>query len=203
MKKFETSVPFDPGYSKLSFSFIENISFLTQDYNQSKSPHQKKFKLNQLEPKILDLINKSAAFYLGCMLWGGTIMAYFKNNPKEITGNHTNKLDETQKKELDCADEVKFMLEYINFFDRDCKYFLNKPAKVSDLVIKILNSYIEFAKINNNFIDITKTDEIKLPQTLSHFEKLTKEQLENLCDKIMESINLGKIENLLELGFYN
>ena len=203
MKKFEASVPFDPGYSSLSFSFIENISFLTQDYSQSKTPHQKKFKLVQLEPKILELINKSAAFYLGCMLWGGTIKAYFKDSPKEITGNHTNKLDEEQKKELDCADEVKFMLEYINFFDRDCKYFLNKPAKISDSVIKILNGYVEFAQINNNFINITKTDEIKLPQSLSHFEKLTKEQLENLYDKIMEAINSGKIEKLLDIGFYN
>lgn len=201
MENFEKGVPFDPGYSPLSFSFIENIAFTTRDYNQMKIVHQKKFKLSQLMPVVLDLINKSAAFYLGCMLWGGFIKYKFKSDPKEITGNHTKKLTKEAAQQLDCAEEPKFILAYIENLDKDCKYFLKKPAGISPLIIEILNSYIEFAKINNNFLDADKTNDIKLPNVMSHFENLTESQLDDLYEKIKAAIDSGKIEQLLELGF--
>ena len=202
MKNFETTVPFDPGYSPLSFSFIENISYITQEYNQIKAIHQKKFKLSQLEPKILELINKSTAFYLGCLLWGGFLHCRFKDSPKEISGNHTLKLDSEEAKNLDCAEETKFTLKYIESFDKDCKYFLKRGAKVSDLIIEILKNYNEFTELNNNFINVRKTSDIKIPKSFSHFDKLTNEQLDELHSKIIDVINSGKIEGLLDIGFY-
>lgn len=200
--EFEKGVPFDPGYSPLSFSFIENIAYITGDYNQLKALHQKKFKLSQLEPSILDLINKSTAFYLGCMLWGGFLASRFKDSPKEIFGNHTLKLSDEAKKTLDCAEETKFTQQYIASFDKDCKYYLKKPAKISALVKEILENYNEFAKINNNFISVKKTSDIKLPKALAHFDKLSNAQLDTLREKIQEVIASGKIEGLLEIGFY-
>lgn len=202
MNNAEVGIPFDPGYSPLSFSFAENIMFLTMDFSQMKAIHQKKFKLSQIMPGILDSINKSTAFYLGCMLWGGFINSRYKNSPKEITGNHTNKLSADEKNKLDCAEEAKFILQYIQSLHRDSKYFLNKPANVPNFVIEILNSYIEFAQINENFINVNRTDDIKLPKALSHFDKLSETQLDSLRDKIMEVIKSGKIEHLLDLGFY-
>lgn len=202
VENFDKTVPFDPGYSPLSFSFMENIAYVTGDYNQLKAIHQKKFKLSQLEPAIIDLINKNAAFYLGCMLWGGFLSSRFKDSPKEITGNHTLKLSDEAKKTLDCAEETKFSLQYIEFFDKDCKYYLKKPAKVSDFVKEILNNYNEFAQINNNFINVKMTSDIKLPKALAHFSKLTNEQLDELRTKIKEVIDSGKIEKLLDIGFY-
>lgn len=199
---FHKTVPFDPGYSPLSFSFMENIAYVTGDYNQLKAMHQKKFKLSQLEPAILDLISKNASFYLGCMLWGGFLSSRFKDAPKEISGNHTLKLSDEAKASLDCADEAKFSLQYIEFFDKDCKYYLKKPAKVSDFVKEILNNYIEFAQINDNFINVTKTSDIKLPKAFSHFDKLTSKQLDELREKIKEVIAAGKIEKLLDIGVY-
>ncbi|MFA7658480.1 MAG: hypothetical protein WCY19_03510 [Candidatus Gastranaerophilaceae bacterium] len=202
MKKFNKTVPFDPGYSKTSFSFAEQISCLTGAYNKTKAPHQKKFQLNRLEPLILDLINKSVAFYLGCMLWGGFIHERFKREPKEILGNSTKNLSEKELQEIDCSAEAKFIFQYIESFDRDCKYFLKKPANISAFIPEILRSYVEFANINKNFVNINKTDEIKLPGVLSHFGTLTNNQLDALCEKIYEIIDSGKIETLLELGFY-
>lgn len=202
MNKFDKNVPFDPGYSKLSFSFLDHISYLTASYNQLKAVHQKKFQLSRLEPAIVDLINKSSAFYLGCMLWGGFLNSRFKNEPKEITGNNTIGLSENELQELDCASEAKFILQYIDVFDKDCKYFLKKPAKVQPFIKEILESYIEFANSNNSFINVKKTDDIKLPEALSHFKDLTTEQLDVLCEKIYSIIDSGKIENLFEIGFY-
>jgi len=202
MERFKDNVPFDPGYTVISFSFIENISYLTQDYETSKAPHQRKFKLSQLEPKILELIIKSTAFYLGCMLWGGFIHCKFKNEPKEITGNHTQKLSEEEKKALNCAEETEFTLKYIEKFDRDLKYFLKKSANLPAILNKILKSYKEFAELNQNFVNISKTSDIKLPKVLEHFKDLTDGQLDELYSKIMEAIDSRKIEKLLEVGFF-
>jgi len=202
MDKFEKGVPFDPGYSQYSFSFFENITYVTQEYSQLKANHQKKFKLSLIEPTIIDLIKKCTAFYLGCILWGGFIHYRFKDNPKEITGNNTKDLTEEELKEIDCAVETKFMLKYIEQFDRDCKYFLRKPARVPVSIIEILKNYNEFVELNNNFANVNQTSDLKLPQELNHFECLPNKQLDDLYTLISRIIESGKIEDLLEIGFY-
>lgn len=202
MKNFEKAVPFDPGFSQISFSFTGNIQSAIQSFGELKANHQKKFWLTQFEPKIADFINKTTAFYLGCILWGGFIHERFKDNPKEISGNTTTPLSEQELKELDCATEVKAVLDYIQMFNRDCKYFLNRPAKISGVIVEILNSYVEFAQINNNFININETNDVKLPKIIEHFKNLSNEQLDLLCEKIYKVIDSQKIEDLLEIGFY-
>lgn len=201
-KEFENEVPYDPGYSKISFSFIENIDYILTGYNELKVLHQKKFRLSQLEPTILELITKSTSFYLGCLLWGGFTHYRFKNDPKVYSGNNIVKLSEEAKKELDCATETKFTLEYIKLFDRDCKYLLKRSAKVPPFIIEILETYNEFAEINNNFINVVSTADIKIPKALEHFKNLSENQLDELCAKIYAAIESKKIENLLEIGFY-
>lgn len=202
MKKFDKSVPFDPGFSQISFSFIENIKSADEDFISLKANHQKKFWLTKFEPTLIEFINKSAAFYLGCILWGGFIHYRFKDDPKEISGNDTAGLGEKELEELDFSLEVRAILKYLQSFDRDCKYFLKKPSKVSPLIKEILESYIEFVSINDNFINIKRTDDVKIPQSIEHFKNLSTQQLDNLCEKIYSAIDSGKIENLLELGFY-
>ena len=199
MNNFDKSVPFDPGYSRISFSFLEQISYITANYQQLKATHQKKFWLAKLEPSIIESIDKSSAFYLGCMLWGGFIHSRFKDSPKEILGNNINKMSESELQDFDCAVEVKAILEYIESFNRDCKYFFQRPAKISPVIKEILENYIEFAQINNNFIGITNTSDIKLPKALDYFKNLSNEQLDALCDKIYAAIDLGKIEKLLDI----
>lgn len=202
MQTFDKTVPFDPGFSAISFSFIENIRMANQEYDNLKANHQKKFWLMKVEPTIIDFINKTSAFYLGCMLWGSFIHYRFKDEPKEISGNNTVNLNKQEIEELDCATEVKAVLEYIDKLNKDCKYFLNRPAKISDFVFEVLNNYIEFANINNNFINVVNTKDVKPTERFKHFENLSKKELDELCNKIYETIKSNKIENLLELKFY-
>lgn len=202
MENFDKTVPFDPGFSGISFSFIGNIETAKQDYNSLKANHQKKFWLMKFEPIITEFISKSSAFYLGCILWGGFLHYRFKNSPKEISGNNTFAMSTEELKNLDCAIEAKAVLQYIESFNRDCKYFLNRKAKIPDFISEILNSYIEFAQINNNFININNTKDIKVVKAAEHFKDLSDEQLDNLCKNIYKTIESSKIENLLELGFY-
>lgn len=199
MQKFSTAVPFDPGYSSISFHFLDDIDALIQDYTKFKSNHQKKFWLATGETKILDLIEKSTAFYLGCLLWGSFINLRFKDAPKPVEGSNIPNMSEEEFKEFDCAYEVNVILECIKFLDRDCKYFLNRPLKVKPIIVEILNEYADFAKINNNFRDIKITDDVKLPKFSQRFAKYSNSQLDELCDGIYSVIKNGKIEKLYEL----
>ena len=201
MSNFEKSVPFDPGYSKISFSFLSNVDYVMGSYYQLKTVHQKKFKLSQIENSIVELINRSTAFYLGCQLWGGFLNARFKDSPKEITGNHTTALEGQELEELDCTTETNLILEFIQNFDKDCKYYLKKPSKITPFIIEILKSYNEFAELNKQFVGVYKTNDIKLPTALAHFKDLTNEQLDNLHEQILKNIESGKLDGLLEIGF--
>lgn len=202
MHKFGKTIPFDPGFSNISFSFIENIQVANQEFNKLKANHQKKFWLTKFEPLIIDFINNNAAFYLGCILWGAFIYYRFKENPKEISGNATKELNEKELQELDCAKEVKATIEYMKIFDRDCKYFLNRSANIPQLTKEILENYIEFAQLNDNFKNTFKTNDVKLPKAVEHFEHLSIEQLDELYKEIYNAINSNKIETLLKIGFY-
>lgn len=201
MNNFDKTVPFDPGFSKISYSFIGNIQAATQEYNHLKAPHQKKFWLTKFENTLIDFINKSSAFYLGCIIWGSFIHYRFKNNPKKISGSNTDGLSKEELKDFDCAVEAKAMLEYIDSFNRDCKYFLKRPSRISKSIVEILTNYIEFAKINNNFIGIKTTADVKIPAAFKHFEKLAEKELDGICEKIYATIKEEKIEKLLELRY--
>ncbi len=202
MKDFEKAIPFDPGFSKISFSFVENVQLLENDWEKLKVNHQKKFWLIKFEPTIIDFINNSSCFYLGCILWGGLIKSRFKSEPKEIFGNTTDTLSEEELKDLDCAAESKLILQYIEKINRDYKFFLKRQSKISGIILEILNSYVEFAQINNNFVGIKYTSDINLPKSMEHFEKLSVEQLDSLSEKIFTSINTNQIQDLLKIGFY-
>lgn len=201
MKKFENSVPFDPGFSTISFSFIGNIQPILVEYSKLKANHQKKFWLVKNELAVVDFISNSTAFYLGCMLWGAFIHYRFKNNPKLIDGNNTVGLSEEDLQDFDCAYEAKVILEFIKTFNRDCKYFLGRSSKVAENINEILEDYIVFAKINNNFVGIKKTDEIKIPEKFQKIEKLADEQLEKLCEDIYSCVSSVKINDLYKIKF--
>lgn len=203
MRNFDYYVPFDPGFEPMTFSFVERIKHTQNCYAQLKNNFQKKLWLPQAEIQVLKLINLSTAFHLGCMLWGGFIHYRFKENPKKISGNNTAGLSEQELLELDCAIEAKAILKYIENFDRDCKYFLKRPMQVSPLIKEILENYIEFAEANGNFINVNKTDEVKLPKALEHFKNLSDEKLDDLCEKIYSTIESEQIQDLLDIGFYN
>ncbi len=197
MQDFTNSVPFDPGYSKMSFSFLGDIDVLVDEYSKLKANHQKKFWLVKNEPSIITFIEKCTAFYCGCLLWGSFIHYRFLDESKKIEGNNTDKMSKDELQDYDSAYEVKAIIDYINFLDRDFKYFVKRSFKISEQIKNILKNYVEFASLNNNFVGIVETSQIKIPKTYEKISKYKKEQLDELCEKIFEVINSLKIEKLL------
>lgn len=208
MIDFQNGVPFDPGYSPFSCSFIYNIEPIIEEISKYKAVNQKKFKMTTFEPVIYGLINRCSAFYLGCLLWGAFLSSKYKDDPKIIINNpvlagdisgSSDFADET----LNFGHEAIYMINFIKLWDKNYKHFLKKPFKVADQIIKILESYNEFVLLNNNFMDMRYTSDIKLSPSFDHFKELNQKQLDKLCDLIFDVINKKNIEELLKTGFYN
>ncbi|OGI05141.1 MAG: hypothetical protein A2104_07435 [Candidatus Melainabacteria bacterium GWF2_32_7] len=202
MNQFASGVPFDPGYSQYTIYFPEAILPFVEELAQIKAPHQKKFKLSLSESGIHQLINNCAGFYLGCILWGAFIHHKFKDSPKEVIDNPADDLTEEELKSRDYTEEINFMLEFFKQIDRDYKYFCKKPFKVDEQVINIFNAYNEFVVINDNFLNIKLTSDIKLPKAVEHFDKLDQEKLDTLYKYISDVVDSGNLEDLLKIGFY-
>lgn len=202
MPNFDKTVPFDPGYSDIAFSFPMHMDYVLGQYRKVKNNNQKKFMLMQLEKQIIDVIEKATSFYLGCILWGGYISFRFKDTPKEIEGNRTSEYIENSEGEWDSAAEVKYIKKFISSFERDCQYLLKRKSKLSENIMPILDSYEEFVDLNGNFVETKSTSDVKVPKVVEHFSNYNEQKLDVLCDLIYKVIENKKIEALLEIGFY-
>ena len=92
-------------------------------------------------------------------------------------------------------EEINYLRDFVKRFDRDAKYYLGKSFKVDENKLKILDLYEEFIDANGGFKDIDTTDKIQLVGKLG---ELTKEQIDEIENKIQKVINEDKLEELLE-----
>lgn len=185
-----TNALFDPGFSKLLLSsFSYNIELLYIDLNRVKNFGQKKTQFILTFQKGKSLFDVYLGFYLGCMLWGACLKSM---GSEKIEGNPF--IDREYKRE-DSLEEINYMKDFVKRFDRDSKYYLGKPFKVDENKLKILDLYEEFIDANGGFVNVDTTDKIKLVGKLND---LTKEQIDEIENKIYEVINANKLEDLLE-----
>lgn len=185
------TVAFDPGYGQHLTSFINNIEYMYAEINKFKNLGQKKFKFKTFYPQILTLIEQNTAFYLGCMLWA-TYVTSKKN--ATLTGNHC--LGQEYNEELELI-EVNYMIEFINHFNKDTKYYLNLGYEFPKEKMEILEVYTEFAKLNRGFVDSKTSDDIKLPSVL---KKVNTDGIEKIYNTIMNDvIPKGDFEKLYSL----
>ncbi len=80
-------------------------------------------------------------------------------------------MSEEEFKDFDCAYEVKIIIDCIKFLDRDCKYILKRPFKIKPIITEVLNNYVDFAQINNNFRTTKITSDIKFTKILRQIFK--------------------------------
>lgn len=196
-------VPFDPGYSEFVIGFPNDACKYLDEISLLKQNHQKKFAFANLENQITPVIKNLAAFYLGCILWGSYLFWNYKEAPREIEGNYVLSLSEEEKAKINKDEELEYVLEFLNKFEKASKYYLNRSSKIPSEYAKYFEAYRKFVQLNDNFKSLKYTDEIKLPEETAHFESFSKEKLEELKNKIYEIINSEKLESLLNLGFYS
>lgn len=190
---FSNGVLFDPGYSKYTLPFSQNIDAAYNMILSIKAPHQRKFKFQMVYPQLLKLLEHTISFYLGCLLWATFISKNFKDNPKEILDNHYI----GQKiKEDEMLFEVNYAIGYIEKLKKDCKYYLGKTCNLPDDWMQIMQLYKEFLMVNEFLVDAKSSADIKLPLAI-------KEPSQDDLNKILEQIELvvksGELKELFKV----
>ena len=190
---FSKGVLFDPGYSKYTLPFSQNIDAAYNMILSIKAPHQRKFKFQMVYPQLLKLLEHTISFYLGCLLWATFISKNFKDNPKEILDNHYI----GQKiKEDEMLFEVNYAIGYIEKLKKDCKYYLGKTCNLPDDWMQIMQIYKEFLMVNEFLVEAQSSADIKLPLAI-------KEPSQDDLNKILEQIELvvksGELKELFKV----
>ena len=195
-------VPFDPGYSKFTASFPKEAITHLEEVSKLKQNHQKKFALTNLESQVVPMIRLCASFYLGCVLWGSYLSIKFKDDAREIEGNPVFLLSEEERTKLCYNEEIELITDFINKLEKASVFYLKRSSRLNPELVPYFEIYDKFIRLNDNFINLKSTDEIKIPEEMSHFKKHNSKKLDELKQKIYEIINSEKLEGLLELGLY-
>lgn len=180
---------FDPGFSKCLTSFQLNIEYFYQGLASISNFKQKKYQFSVAYPKLMDMLYKNIGFYVGCMLWGAYLksLGSVKIEEQPFVGQEYDEENSTS--------DVNYILDFIKGFDRDTKYYMNKPFKIEEKYIEILNKYLDFIKQNEGFTKTDTTDKIVL---VGNLEKLEKDEIDKIEEEIQKTINTGKLEKLLD-----
>ena len=185
------NVQFDPGFIQHMSAFEPNIQYVYNSLNSCRNFNQKKMQFKMFYPKIQSLLKNYLGFYLGCILWA----VYIKSlGEKPIAGNLCYGGDFSETETLE---EVDFIKSYIEQLKKDAKYYLGQNFSIDEESIKVLDAYREFLKLNEGFVKVQTTADVKLPTSL----KLVDEAgLKEILVGIEQVIENGKLHELFALS---
>ena len=177
---------FDPGFSPYILAFQGTVNYLYLDINKFKNFSQKKMKFRQYYKKILEVFNNNLGFYVGCLMWA----AYIKTQKEQdILNNHC--LGGRYNEEENTI-ETDYMINFVQLFPKDMKYFLGEGFEFDAGVNELLKAYKEFLTINKGFVNAKKNTDILLP------EGMKTDDVETYKDKIDDAISSKDLSKLLE-----
>ncbi len=184
---FTDGAQFDPGFAQHITVFEPGIKYIYSAFENFKNFGQKKLQFKLYYPKLQSMLTNHIAFYLGCMLWAAYIQTQ-KGKPVLNNLCYGAEYDETETLE-----EVDFMLEFVDKFPKDVKYYLGQNFSLDSASINIIEAYREFLKLNKGFTQAQTTDDIKLPANL-HLR-----DAEAVLNKIESVVETGKLTELYGL----
>lgn len=182
-------VLFDPGFVQHMAAFVPNIEYAYNSLSQYKNFNQKKQQFKMYYPKIQSLLKNYLGFYLGCMLWA----IYIKQFDNATIMNNLcfgGEYDETET-----LAEIDFIKNYTEQLKKDVKYYMGQDFSIDSTSLNIIDAYREFLKLNEGFVKVQTTNDIKLPQDLKTPSNL--EEINNEIEKVVQS---GKLYELFPLA---
>lgn len=185
------NVQFDPGFIQHMSAFEPNIQYVYNSLNSCRNFNQKKMQFKMFYPKIQLLLKNYLGFYLGCILWA----VYIKSlGEKPIAGNLCYGGDFSETETLE---EVDFIKSYIEQLKKDAKYYLGQNFSIDEESIKVLDAYREFLKLNEGFVKVQTTADVKLPASLKSVDEAG---LKEILVGIEQVIENGKLHELFALS---
>ena len=181
------TVKFDPGIGELVIDFNEYVNSVYSQLMHFKNMTQKRARFKLHADKIEKYMEVNIAFYYGCLMWAYHIVSENKNAPKELEGNVFLNMPEEQKAEYDFLIQVNFMENYFDSFERDFAYYTGQKKVISQKWRDILEVYSEFLTLNDGFVNVKMTSDIKLPERIKNINV----DVKSLIDKAIEQQSLS------------
>lgn len=188
----DKSVKFDPGFAPYVLAFGGSYDYIESEVRKFKNISQRKQKYKSMEPSLFKLADNVVAFYLGCLLYASYLNLYFEEAVK-IDGNDFYGLDEEYCRNSEVRAEVKSLEKFLTMHEKSPF----ATQKINPIYKKIVAEYENFLDINNYFVKIQTTKDLKLPKLCNPIKKYSKEELEEILDTVKAAIEKGEIENLL------
>lgn len=175
---------FDPGFAPYIMAFQGTIDYLYADINRFKNFSQKKMKFMQYHKKILQIFDNNLGFYVGCLLWA----SYIKSQPKqEILSNHCLGKDYNEEENVS---ETRFLMQFVNLFPKDMKYFLGQNYSFDDSKVQLLKTYEKFLVLNKGFTESKYNTDIILP---SNIKTEKAEEYKAIIDEVLKTEDLSNL----------
>jgi len=194
MLNFENEIPFDPGYNKNLIIFAQALEEGSYEVVRAKNANQKKFKMRIYMPKFNKALKSTLGFWKGCILWAIFIKYKFPN--KDITGNNFLNIKKEDINEYFYEQEFDAVREYIQNYPKMSKMYLGKEISYPSEYLDIIEDYREFLKLNDNFLEVRKTSDLKLNK--KYEKEYTIDELNQIGQKIENAIQNGDLSLFLE-----
>ena len=190
MEKDIKIVKFDPGYAPIVMNALGQVGYTYYIFSAVQNAKLKRMNFPHTLRKIEGFLKTNVAFYLGCLLWASYIKQ-FKN--ATIEGNQL--LGEVCE-ESEYTSEINFLIDFVsNQLPKDSKYYLGKNYESDEKYLPILETYKQFLILNKGFCNVSKVDEIVIPDNL---KKLNQQELNLINQKIQKAIQEKEIEQLFD-----
>lgn len=181
---------FDPGYGQHLVSLIFSLEDMYGDIQKFRNLGQKKFRFRQYYEGMVKLLRQNTAFYLGCLLWA----TYLVNQEEsEITNNYCLGKEYDEAKSLI---ELDFLIKFSNTFSKDTKYYMNTDFKFPEEDSEMLQIYREFAVMNEGFVNIKKTSDLKMPSAIKTPNTEELKTIKMTIDTVVETGNFDLLFNI-------
>lgn len=183
-------IEFDPGFAPYILAFHETLNYLYTDINRFKNLSQKRTKFMQYHKKILAMFENNLGFYVGCLMWA----SYIKTQPKsKISGNHCFGKKYNEKENIS---DTQMMLQFVELFPRDMKYFLGQNYQFKEEYINLLKVYEEFLVLNKGFTASEYNTDIEIPPAVKT-EKA--EEYKTMIEEVLKTEDLSKLLEYLPM----
>lgn len=186
MVETNQGLEFDPGFGPYILAFRGTVEYLYMDINKFKNLSQKKVKFMQYHKKILEVLYNNLGFFVGCLMWA----AYVKAQPvQEIISNPCFGAEYNAE---DNISETQYMLNFIELFPKDMKYFLGKSFEFEPEIKTLVEVYEGFLVLNKGFTETKNNTDLVLPKSVKTSEI---DLYKTLIDKAIEEKNLATLKS--------
>lgn len=183
-------VKFDPGYAPVVIDALGAVGYIYYTFCAIRDLKLKKINFPHTLRKLEKNLEINIGFYLGCLLWACYIKQF---SDFEIEGNQL--LGEVCE-EKEYTGEINFLIDFVkNQLPRDSKYYLNKNYEPDKRYLPVLETYKEFLILNRGFVDVSNTNQIKIPENI---KKPNQKELDLINENIQNAIVKKDITKLFD-----